>query len=138
MPDQPGRYDLVVSLLVLQHNPPPVIVRLIARFCRALRPGGIFYIQLPVSLYGYRFDLNAYLAAPPTHGLMEMHCLPRREILRIFAANGCSLLEASSEDDIGDIGRSYRFLGRKRGPYGDIGQAAEMACMCVSPLLEQK
>lgn len=111
----PKPVDFIFSLIVLQHNPPPMIAVLIAHMCTMLRPGGLLCFQVPISLENYRFRLESYLANLPSHGAVEMHCLPKRDVARILKNNGCDLLEAASYDYIGDIGVSYRFLARKRG-----------------------
>jgi SAM-dependent methyltransferase len=43
-----GTFDLVVSVLVLQHLPsPPAILAYLGEFVRVLRPGGALVVQLP-------------------------------------------------------------------------------------------
>ena len=56
------RVDLVYSIMVLQHNPPPVIRLIVREFLRALNPGGVAYFQVPTYMAGYGFDAEAYLA----------------------------------------------------------------------------
>ena len=42
-----GHFDLVYSILVLQHLPRPAIDAYLAEFLRVLRPGGTIVVQLP-------------------------------------------------------------------------------------------
>lgn len=79
--------DVIYSLIVLQHNPPPVIERIIKTFARILRPGGIAYFQVPTYRFGYDFRLADYLRNPLKPG-MEMHVYPQDRIFRIFAEAG--------------------------------------------------
>ena len=46
------RVDLVYSLIVLQHNPPPVIRLIVRAFLKALNPGGVAYFQVPTTVAG--------------------------------------------------------------------------------------
>ena len=108
------KVDLAFSLITLQHNPPPVIALLIDRLCKLLKQGGIVYFQVPVALTGYEFNLKDYVASPPTHGHMEMHAIPQREVYRLFEENDCQLIEALPDTRIGAIGLSYSFIAQKR------------------------
>ena len=48
--------DLIYSLIVLQHNPPPVIRIIVREFLRVLNPGGVAFFQVPTYRMGYSFD----------------------------------------------------------------------------------
>jgi SAM-dependent methyltransferase len=74
--------DLVYSLIVLQHNPPPVMRALLAGLLGRLNPGGVAVIQLPTYLpAGYRFDVDEYRKREDRD--MEMHALPQREVFAV-------------------------------------------------------
>lgn len=84
--------DLVFSLIVLQHNPPPVMRALLAGLLERLAPGGAAVVQLPTYLPGgYRFEVEAYLAGGGRD--MEMHPLPQAEVFAVARAAGVSVLE---------------------------------------------
>ncbi|HEX6884893.1 MAG TPA: class I SAM-dependent methyltransferase [Planctomycetota bacterium] len=86
------RCDLVYSLMVLQHNPPPVIHALLAGLLERLAPGGLAVIQLPTRLPdSYRFEVGAYLAGGGAG--MEMHPLPQPEVFALARAAGVVVLE---------------------------------------------
>jgi SAM-dependent methyltransferase len=88
------RVDLVYSLIVLQHNPPPVIKLIVREFLRALNPGGVAIFQVPTYRLGYRFRVREYLEDEATrHEMMEMHLLPQCVIFRIAREEGCEVLE---------------------------------------------
>ena len=83
--------DFFYSIIVLQHNPPPVILEIIRIALMALKPGGIAMFQEPTYIVGYRFSLNEWLATE--HALdMQMHCVPQDAVLDIISATGCRLL----------------------------------------------
>jgi SAM-dependent methyltransferase len=110
--------DLIYSLVVLQHNPPPVIAQLIERLLGRLNPGGVAYFQVPTYRLGYRFELATYLAEEGQRKEMEMHLLPQREIFAIVARNGAQVVEVLED---GHTGLRYKecsnsFLVRKLEP----------------------
>lgn len=76
-------HDLFFSMIVLQHNPPPVQ----AAMLRAILPWSqAALFQTPASLPGYAFSAEAHLAAPEAE--MDMHCLPRPVVLAELANAG--------------------------------------------------
>ncbi len=111
--DHPMPADAFFSVIVLQHNPPPIIAMMLDKLCGMPRPGGIGYFQVPTALFDYEFHLANYLQAPPSHGAMEMHSLPQHEVFRILYHNECCPLEVHQDDKVGPIGISMTFLARK-------------------------
>lgn len=88
--------DFFYSVIVLQHNPPPVIMELIRIALAALKPGGIAIFQVPTYIIGYRFDLDEWLATD--HVLdMQMHCVPQDTVLDAISAAGCRLLSVRED-----------------------------------------
>jgi SAM-dependent methyltransferase len=106
------RADLVYSVIVLQHNPPPVIRHALGCLLRSLNPGGVAYLQLPTYRPGYRFRLDAYLAGPASHE-MEMHVLPQPEVFAAIHRAGCIPLEVLEDTWTGPPFRSNTFVVRK-------------------------
>jgi SAM-dependent methyltransferase len=106
------RVDLVYTVIVLQHNPPPVIRHVLHRLLRALKPGGVAYFQVPTYLPGYRFRLDEYLGGA-TGQNMEMHVLPQRTIFEVMRAEGCIPLEVLEDTATGPPYSSNTFLVRK-------------------------
>jgi SAM-dependent methyltransferase len=78
--------DFIYSMIVLQHNPPPLIDLILSTFARILEPGGIAVFQVPTYRKGYSFLTETYLANPNDE--MEMHVLPQHRIFEIFAKAG--------------------------------------------------
>jgi len=93
------KVDVVYSVIVLQHNPPPVIQFIVREFLRALNPGGVAFFQVPTYRAGYAFSLQDYLTNQATRGEMEMHLLPQNRIFDI-AAQEQGQLVAVVEDNM--------------------------------------
>jgi SAM-dependent methyltransferase len=107
------RFDVFFSLIVLQHNPPPLIAFLLRTLLNKLEPGGLAYFQVPTYRFGYRFDPDAYIASELKLGVPEMHVLPQHVVLRIADEAGCRPLEVR-EDPSGSYDLiSQRFLLHK-------------------------
>lgn len=106
-------FDLVVSLIVLQHNPPPVMAMLLEKLLRALAPGGAAVIQMPTFIRDYRFSVADYLAnAQPA---MEMNALPQSAIFAVADRAGCRMLEVREDHCIGTLpGVSQTFVFQRR------------------------
>jgi SAM-dependent methyltransferase len=92
--------DLVLSSLVLQHNPPPVIAFTLERILHWLKPAGIAFFQVPTYLAGYEFRAESYLSRPPS-GEIEVHLLPQRHVYAIAAKARCRVLEVQPDGLLG-------------------------------------
>jgi SAM-dependent methyltransferase len=96
------RVDLVFSLVVLQHNPPPVIAYVIRMLLRSLNPGGVACFQVPTYSRRYRFDAKQYLRSSSSTRSFEMHLLPQQAVFRIVQEEGCVALEVQPDEYVGD------------------------------------
>lgn len=108
--------DLVYSVIVLQHNPPPVMHALFEGLLGRLAPGGAAVIQVPTYLPpGYRFDLAEYEKGGERQ--MEMHPLPQRDVFAIARAAGVEVLEVLEDSwtGFGSGSRSNTFVLRRAG-----------------------
>jgi SAM-dependent methyltransferase len=92
--------DFFFSLIVLQHNPPPVMGALLRKLLGRLRPGGIAYFQIPTYILGYSFVADTYLGRPPLE--IEMHCFPQPALYRLLDTVGCSLVEVREDSSAGE------------------------------------
>lgn len=101
-------YDVWFSRIVLQHNPPPVMLAILRAAFRGLAPGGVAIFQLPTYALGYRFVLEDYLAGRIGQH-MEMHVLPQPVLFRLAAEEGMELLEMR-EDTAVILGRPDRWV----------------------------
>lgn len=108
-------FDLFFSVIVLQHNPPPMIGALLEAVAERLRPGGYAFFQVPTYQRGYSFDVASYLALREGRPGIEMHVFPQSEVFRIFRERGCVLLEVFEDGLSGhrDNHRSNTFLFHK-------------------------
>lgn len=107
--------DLVFSVIVLQHNPPPVIAYVLDKLLKSLRPGGVAHFQIPTFWRGYSFELDKYLKRVSNEE-METHVLPQRYVFEIARRNDCFPIEAQPDDRIGSPDTiSTTFLLRKTG-----------------------
>lgn len=92
--------DFFFSLIVLQHNPPPVIGAMLRKLLGRLRPGGIGYFQVPTFTLGYSFSAGEYMSRQPME--IEMHCYPQPEIYELLDAAGCKLVEIREDSSAGE------------------------------------
>lgn len=107
------KVDLVMSIIVLQHNPPPVMAEILRKLLRRLNSTGVAFIQMPTFIQGYSFRISEYLDGGKDD--MEMNCLPQRDIFRILADENCIPLEVREDGSIGDFpGLSHTFLIQKQ------------------------
>lgn len=100
-----GGFDVLYSRIVLQHNPPPVMARLLTDLLGQLRPGGVALIQVPTYKAGYRFVIDEYLAVE-NDTAMEMHYFPQAALLDLVARQRCRVLEMREDDSIGLLHRA--------------------------------
>ncbi|WP_375394320.1 class I SAM-dependent methyltransferase [uncultured Sphingomonas sp.] len=87
--------DLLVTLIVLQHNPPPLMVATLRHLLGRVAPGGIAVFQIPTYLAGYGFDAATYLANDQPQ--MEMNALPQRHIFALAKRLGLDVLEVRED-----------------------------------------
>jgi len=116
-PEQFGHVDLLFSIIVLQHNPPPVIAHIVRTLLRSLNPGGLAFFQVPTYAAGYGFNAKEYLRRPVNEAAFEMHLLPQSVIFRIVRDDGCSILEVQPDTYVGSPQWiSNTFLIQRRTP----------------------
>jgi SAM-dependent methyltransferase len=105
-------FDLLYSVIVFQHNPPPVIAHLMDVLFSKVRRGGYVLFQVPTYRSGYSFRWNEYLS--DTRHEMEMHVLPQSEVLRLFRKHGIAAIEVQEDGLTGsDLFLSNTFFGRR-------------------------
>lgn len=112
--DDIERCDFFYSVIVFQHNPPPIIASLISKALGSLRAGGIAIFQVPTYIVGYSFNLEKWLAAD--HALdMQMHCVPQDQIFRIISSSNCRVVEVREDNWTGspDLYISNTFVVQK-------------------------
>jgi hypothetical protein len=106
--------DIFCSTIVLQHNPPPLILSILRYAFDGVRPGGFAFFQVPTYGLGYSFRLKDYLERL-TEGGLEMHYVPQRAIFELAFTCGMRPLEVSPDGAVGNTNRyiSTSFLMTK-------------------------
>jgi SAM-dependent methyltransferase len=106
-------FDILYSVLTLQHNPPPIMLSVLSGCFERLRPGGCAFFQLPCYLYEYEFRHSSYLSRERADWGVEMHALPQPYVFRTLAEHGMVPVEVVPYPRIGPIGFSYAFFSHK-------------------------
>lgn len=105
-------FDVFFSVIVLQHNPPPVIARILRLIFEKLRPNGIAYFQVPTYRLNYNFVAKDYLKEIEHAKVMEMHVLPQNVLFALIEECGCELLEIREDSLCAPVSNSV--LVRKK------------------------
>ena len=107
--------DAILSVIVLQHNPPPLIRWILKNLLACLNPGGVAFIQIPTYRNGYLFEVERYLQSPQPNTL-EMHFLPQQDIFKVIEDADCVCLEIREDGMVGDesLMLSNTFLIQRR------------------------
>jgi SAM-dependent methyltransferase len=110
------KVDLIYSVIVLQHNPPPIISVIVKEMVKALNFGGVAYFQVPTYRIGYNFSLEHYLKDEATRREMEMHVLPQSTIFELVEKEGGKIVEVWEDSWTGlrKKERSNTFLIQKK------------------------
>lgn len=93
--------DLFFSLIVLQHNPPPIILDILRQAFIGLNTGGVAVFQVPTHSETYRFALSEYWRDVAAKKEMEMHFVPQRAVLDIAESSGLRALEVRPDHCVG-------------------------------------
>lgn len=120
--------DLAFSLMVLQHVEPRSASVYLGELCRILKPGGLIYFQVPLERRYADHHVVAKLARTAIRDKaktlsrnllgksgtrMEMHGLPRKEILAVFEKGGVELQGEWADDLAGEDWISLTYCGVK-------------------------
>ena len=108
--------SLFYSVIVLQHNPPPIIAEILAAAFAGLNEGGIAFFQVPTrGRDGYSFRTKDYIENDGD-GWMEMHAIDQDAVFRLAARHGVRPVEVSPDYCSGGFGISTTFLMQKGSP----------------------
>ncbi|MEB3318322.1 MAG: class I SAM-dependent methyltransferase [Cyanobacteriota bacterium] len=88
----PKNQDIIHSFIVLQHNTPPIIARIIADLLQLLAIGGVALLHIPIAKAYYQFDAIGYLQSDTAGREMEMHILPKANLYNIARSNNCEIV----------------------------------------------
>jgi SAM-dependent methyltransferase len=105
-------FDLLYSIIVFQHNPPPVIAHIMDILFSKVRRGGYVLFQVPTYRSGYSFRWKEYLSN--SRHEMEMHVLPQSDVFRLFRKHKIATIEVQEDGLTGsDLFLSNTFFGRR-------------------------
>jgi 2-polyprenyl-3-methyl-5-hydroxy-6-metoxy-1,4-benzoquinol methylase len=104
--------DFILSFIVLQHNPPPVIAFILRKLLKALNPGGCILFQVPTYIHGYWFSCADYLSSAPPQ--IEMNPIAQRVVFALARECECNILEVREDGWTGSaLMLSHSFLMQK-------------------------
>ena len=103
-------YDVLFSLIVLQHNPPPVQRFILQSLFSKMRSGGGAVFQIPTFIPGYTFSAQEYLSQPDVE--IEMHGLPTAVVLDELRSSRLTVLDFAPDPFTGWLG-SYTFFATR-------------------------
>jgi len=121
-------FDLVYSLITLQHVPTSLIRLYLGEFARICRPGGVLLFQVP-SRELTRKPRNPWSLWPPTVAtrlrrvfcriipiapLIDVYCLVPEEVRAVLASAGAEVVAQWPDDSCGPSYESFLYLARKR------------------------
>ena len=108
--------DIFFSMIVLQHNPPPIICDVLERAFDGLANGGIAFFQVPTYGSGYKFALQHYLDGQYSKNEMEIHFVPQKEIFQLLDRHSMLPVEIRQDHCLGHYDRwlSNTFLAQKK------------------------
>lgn len=104
--------DVIYSIIVLQHNCPPVIEYMLDAMFGRLKDNGVAVFQVPTYKKGYAFEYEKYVKAVMGKG-MEMHLLPQKRIFEIAYKNHCIPMEVYPGSPTGNADNSTVFIFQK-------------------------
>jgi len=106
-------FDFFYSTIVLQHNPPPLIDRMLRIVFKKINRGGIAYFQIPVARDGYNFSIDAYLNSIDVRRTIEMHIFPQVHLFKLLEDYGLRLLDIQRDNAAGQNFHSLTMLVEK-------------------------
>lgn len=104
--------DFFYSMIVLQHNPPPIQHRLLELLLGKIGRGGQCLFQTVADLPGYSFDAESYLSSPSP--AMEIHSLPMATVQRLIRDSGLTVDTVRMDSWVSAYG-SYTFSAHREG-----------------------
>lgn len=94
-PETSKFFDIIFSVLVLQHIRPNLMKRYILSLLKVLKPEGVSLLHVPYFIKNYtKFSDNQFL--------IEMHYLEEKEMISIIESSNCRLLEKIETNKCGD------------------------------------
>jgi SAM-dependent methyltransferase len=104
------QFDFMFSVIVLQHNTPPVQKFILDCLLGKIRVGGGCLFQLPSELPSYSFNIAKYLATDDE--LIEMHALPMSFVLDALREHHLQIVQVLPDSWTGSPGSFTYFATR--------------------------
>ena len=101
-------FDVFYSMIVLQHNTPPLQKAILSSVLPKCKSGTLF--QTATNLIEYRFVAEEYLTYPDEG--MEVHPLPQYSVNELLRSTGLKLHETLPDTFIGTYGSNTFFASR--------------------------
>jgi SAM-dependent methyltransferase len=89
--------DLFHSVIVLQHNPPPIIADILQFALNGLNKGGAAFFQVPTYGFNYGWDFDRFMAVDLPAADMEMHVVPQSVVFELATRAGCVPIEVQPD-----------------------------------------
>jgi len=89
--------DLFHSVIVLQHNPPPIIADILQYALNGLNRGGVAFFQVPTYGFNYTWNYDRFIAHDLPTGGMEMHVVPQNLVFDLATRAGCVPIEVQPD-----------------------------------------
>ena len=117
-------FDFIYSNIVLQHIEPQYSRLYIEEFVRVLKPGGLLLFQIPSRLIPIRSIRGVIQFILPScvlnllkkmfyGAVMEMHCMEKKEVIRILENSGAKVKDIAEDNSAGINFLSYRYCVTK-------------------------
>jgi SAM-dependent methyltransferase len=138
-----GVFDFAYTSITLQHVEPVFALGYVRELLRVLSPRGVLVFQLPSrpvpdpaarGLRRLKYALRARFPGAPLRAayalrrllrfrllgrpVMEMHFVPREEVLALLAACGARVVEVAPDGSAGRAWESFRYVAAKGGGPG--------------------
>lgn len=108
--DSMPEIDFFYSVIVLQHNSPPIQKAILRTLLGKVKAGGGALFQIPTEMPGYSFEARSYLDTSPPE--MEIHGLPKAVVLEEIRRAGLQVIDLLPDSWI-DVFGSYTFYAVK-------------------------
>jgi SAM-dependent methyltransferase len=96
-----SNFDVFFSLIVLQHNPPPVIADILSTAFAGLNESGYCFFQVPTFSAAYEFSLSSYWSNEGESKEMEMHFFPQKIVFDLGRKYKVYPVEIQRDDCVG-------------------------------------
>ena len=88
----PKNQDIIHSFIVLQHNTPPIIEKIIGFLLNSLSSKGLAILHIPIAKNNYNFNTVDYLEDKSSGKAMEMHILPKSNLYELAKENDSKIV----------------------------------------------